>query len=127
MPHPIMFDDDDPYLARVRSIALSYPEAAEKIGHGRPGFFTARMFCHYGGSQRIDGQWVRHDQAVLFHAGEDPVLRADDQFWVPAYLGPHGWLGMDLAPDTDWTLVRELIDESYRHTAAARLVRLLPD
>ena len=31
MAHPLMFDDADPLLARVREIALALPEAAEKI------------------------------------------------------------------------------------------------
>jgi hypothetical protein len=29
--HPQMFDDDDPYLARVREIASTVPGSAEKI------------------------------------------------------------------------------------------------
>ena len=31
MAHPQMFDDDDPMLARVRELALGFPEAAEKV------------------------------------------------------------------------------------------------
>ena len=50
--HPIMFDDTDPVLARVREIALALPEAAEKVTHGRPTFFTAKVFAYYGGSPR---------------------------------------------------------------------------
>ncbi len=40
MPHPIMFRDDDPDLAEVRTIALGFPEAFEKVSHGRPAFFV---------------------------------------------------------------------------------------
>src|SRR5699024_3289456 len=55
MPHPIMFDEDDPVLARVRALALALPGAAEKISHGRPNFFTTKVFATYSGSLRSDG------------------------------------------------------------------------
>lgn len=127
MSHPQMFADDDPLLARVRAIALALPEADVKVSHGRPAFFTQKVFCYYGGSQRIDGEWVPHDRAVMVLPDPDdaPALRQDPRFWVPAYLGPSGWLGLDLDTETDWAEVAELIDASYRATAPSRLVRLL--
>lgn len=127
MAHPQMFDDDDPLLARVRRLCLALPEAAEKVSHGRPAFYTQKVFCYYGGSQRIDGEWVQHAQAVVLRPDPDdePALRQDGRFWVPAYLGPSGWLGMDLDGKTDWDEIAELIDASYRVTAPARLVRTL--
>lgn len=122
-----MFDHDDPVLARVREIALALPEAAEKVSHGRPAFHTQKVFCYYGGSQRIDGEWLAHDHAIMVRPDPDdePALRQDPRFWVPAYLGPAGWLGLDLDDGTDWAEVAELIDASYRVTAPARLVRML--
>ncbi|MFT4137138.1 MmcQ/YjbR family DNA-binding protein [Microbacterium sp.] len=128
MAHPQMFEDDDPFLARVRAIAMEFPEASERISHGRPNFYTTRTFCYYGGSVRRDGQWIAHDRAVLVRPDPDdaPALRVDPRFWAPAYLGPSGWLGLDLGDDPDWTEIAELIDASYRVTAPARLVRMLP-
>ena len=127
MSHPLMFDERDPLLARVRRLALALPEAQEKISHGRPTFFTQKVFVTFGGSQRIDGEWVRRDAAVLVRPdpGDEPALRQDPRFWVPAYLGPAGWLGLDLDAGTDWTEIAELIDASYRRTAPTRLVRAL--
>ncbi|GGD63963.1 MmcQ/YjbR family DNA-binding protein [Microbacterium murale] len=132
MAHPIMFQDDDPLLARVRTIALAFPEAEEKISHGRPAFFTQKVFCYFGGSVRIDQEWVAHDAAIMVRPdpADDPALRQDPRFWVPAYLGPSGWLGIDLdaekeGADTDWQEIAELIDASYRVTAPRRLVREL--
>lgn len=122
-----MFDEDDPLLAHVRRVALGFPEAVERISHGRPNFHTTRTFCYYGGSQRIDGEWVGHDRAVVIRPdpGDEPALRQDPRFWVPAYLGPSGWLGIDLDADVDWAEIAELIDASYRVTAPTRLVREL--
>jgi hypothetical protein len=119
-----MYDPDDPLLARVRQIALAFPGAGEKESHGRPAFYTGKVFGYYGGSVRIDGDWETHDQAVIFlpDPGERPALEADERFWVPAYLGPSGWLGLDLNGRFDSDEVAELLEESFRATAPKRLV-----
>lgn len=122
-----MFDHDDPQLQRLRAVCLALPEAQERISHGRPNFFTVRTFCYFGGSARVGpGDWVPHDGAIIVRPDpvDEPALRQDARFFVPAYLGPSGWLGIDLA-DLDWDEVAELVDASYRVTAPARLARLL--
>ena len=122
-----MFRDDDPVLAIVRRHALSLPEAKEKVSHGRPAFFTTKVFAYFGGSvRRGPGDFERHDAAVMILPDRDdePALRQDPRFWTPAYLGPSGWLGIDL-DDTDENELAELLDASYRRTAPARLVRRL--
>ncbi|MGO1544497.1 MAG: MmcQ/YjbR family DNA-binding protein [Gulosibacter sp.] len=128
--HEQMFDEDDPLLARVRKIALSYPGSDERISHGRPWFFTKTGFAVYGGSVKGDHSvHQQHPAAVLVKA--DPNERhawlEDSRFFVPAYFGPSGWVGLDLDGDTDWQLVRELIETSFRLTAPKRLVRELDD
>lgn len=134
VPHPQMFDDDDPFLARVRRLALDLPDAAEKVSHGRPAFFTTKVFAYYGGSVRTDGDWVAHPccVVVLLDRGEREALLADGRSFVPAYLGPSGWLGLDLVPgdggavdDVDWDEVGELLDASFRMTAGKRRVEAL--
>jgi hypothetical protein len=52
-------------------------------------------------------------------------MRALPNAWVPGYLGPYGWTGLDLGPRTDWDDVAGFIEESYRFTAPARLTALL--
>lgn len=124
MEHPLMFDDADPVLRRLRNLALALPEAAEKVTHGRPTFYTDRVFAYYGGSPRGE-TGNRHDSALLFRPDpvDEPALRQDGRFWEPSYLWPHGWLATDLGPGTDWTEVAELLDASYRVTAPRRLVK----
>ena len=122
--HPRMFDDDDPHLDRVRAIASGFPGAAEKVSHGRPAFFTRKVFAYYGGSRKVDGAWMQHPHSVivLLDPGERMALVDDPRTFVPAYLGPSGWLGVDLDGSTDWVEVAELVDGSYRSTAPRRLV-----
>lgn len=128
MPHPIMFRDDDPGLAELRGIALDFPEAFEKISHGRPVFCAPKMFAVYGGSTKATGTMVRHPHAVLVKVDESErrALEQDSRFFYPMYLGPSGWLGLDFdAAPVDWGEVGELVDASFRLTAAPRLIRLL--
>ena len=124
MGHPLMFDAADPVLARVRSICLGLPWAEEKVSHGRPAFFTRKVFCYYGGSEKVDGVWHQHPRSIMFLPDpEDAVSLAQDQrVWVPGYLGASGWLGIDLAR-ADWDEVAELVAASYRRTAPAAAVR----
>ncbi len=127
MPHPIMFDEADPILGRVRTLALAFPDAAEKVSHGRPAFFTTKVFAYYGGSVKVDGVYRQHDQSVmvLVDPEERSALLTEERCFVPAYLGPSGWVGVDLTDDTDWDEVGELLDASYRLTAGARRIARL--
>ncbi|GAA2532150.1 MmcQ/YjbR family DNA-binding protein [Winogradskya humida] len=127
MAHPIMFDEADPVLGRVRELALAFPDAAEKVSHGRPAFFTTKVFAYYGGSIKVDGVYQQHDRSVmvLTEPDERKVLVAEERCYVPAYLGHSGWVGVDLGAGTDWAEIGELLDASYRLTAGVRRVRLL--
>ncbi|MFZ2239902.1 MAG: MmcQ/YjbR family DNA-binding protein [Gordonia amarae] len=124
MPHPIMFTDDDPILAKVREFALALPDATEVIAHGRPTFRCGKMFGNYGGS--VKGG-ARHEQSLLFipDPTEREALIGDERFYIPAYFGPAGWLGILLDDDTDWTEVAELLDASFRQVAPKRSVAKL--
>lgn len=125
MPHPIMFSDDDPILARLRGLALALPEATEKVAHGRPTFRCGKMFAMYGGGER--GTKVRRDNALLFipDPAEREALIKDDRFFVPAYVGAAGWLGIDLTLDCDWDEIAELLDASFREIAPKRAIAAL--
>jgi hypothetical protein len=53
MPHPIMFRDDDPGLAEVRKLALSFHEAFEKVSWGRPGVLRPEDVRHVRQQRRV--------------------------------------------------------------------------
>lgn len=127
MAHAKLFDEDDPFLGHVRELVHRLPEVAEKVSHGRPAFYTGKVFCYYGGSLKVDGEWIQHPHAVMIlpDADERRALAEDPRVFVPAYLGPSGWLGFDLDEHTDWAEVAELFDMSYRLTAPKRAVTQL--
>lgn len=128
MAHPQMFDDDDPVLGRLREICLALPGTQMKVSHGRPAFFTKKIFAMYGAVVKGDHDSSRFDQALVFlpDSAESDSLRDDDRFFVPAYWGPSGWLGIDLGAErVDWDEVAELVQDSFRATATKKLVAQL--
>lgn len=129
MTHPRMFDADDPVLGRVRLLALALPDAQEKESHGRPAFFTTKVFAYYGGSLKVGADWVQHERSIVVKLDSDEraALLTEQRCWIPGYLGPSGWIGIDINEDTDWTEVAEVIEASYRGTASDSLVRTLDD
>ena len=127
MAHPARYRDDDPLLARVRDLALALPGADEKVSHGRPTFFTRKVFAIFGGVVKGDHRSHALGQALVFlpEEAERPALVEDPRISVPGYEGAYGWLALDLRADPDWVEVAELVETSYRLTAPARLVREL--
>jgi hypothetical protein len=122
MAHPLMVDLDDPLLVRLRGLALALPGAAEKLSHGRPAFFTTRVFAYFGGvtkQEHLDGL---HPPRLTVQLEPDERLAMLHEGAIePAYLGPYGWVAVDLV-DADWERVAELLDASFRVTAPKRLV-----
>lgn len=119
-------------LARVRAIALSFPQAAEKLSHGAPTFYTRKVFAVFGGSLKGDHYAPVARNALLFlpDESEREAVVQDERFFVPAYYGPTGWLGLSFhrvggLDRVDWGEVAELVEMSYRLTAPATLVREL--
>ena len=126
-----MFRDDDPVLAKVRKIALGFPESFEKVSWGRPVFCAPKIFVMYGGSMKTDttGEYVQYPQSILVKVDQSDrkALEQDTRFFFPAYMGPSGWLGLDFTArkKVDWNEVTELIDASFRMVAAKKLIRQL--
>ncbi|WP_427018458.1 MmcQ/YjbR family DNA-binding protein [Pseudarthrobacter sp. P1] len=126
MAHPQMYDDADPALARLRAIALAFPEAVEKMAFGRPTFRAGRIFAYYGQGQT--GHPRPASIQILPDEAERPALLADPRCYIPSYIGPYGWLGLDLSvADPDWQEIAELVDSSYRRIAPARLLAVLAE
>lgn len=128
MSHPPRYDKADPLLHRVRELCLGLPGAQERVSHGRPTFFTRKVFAIFGGVVKGEhhSAALRRAIVVLPSPAEREALIQDSRFVVPAYEGAFGWLALPLdRGGLDWAEVAELIEESYRQTAPASLVREL--
>jgi predicted DNA-binding protein (MmcQ/YjbR family) len=105
-------------LENVRILCLALPEAFEieawehptfRVGNGR-----GKMFCiaaEDGSSVRLKADPIERE--VLLEQG--------DPFYLPAYVGHKGWIGVQLDDRTDWVEVAELIATSYCLIAPKRL------
>jgi hypothetical protein len=50
------------------------------------------------------------------------LLAMGDPWFVPAYVGRYGWLGVRLVPEVDAGELAELLTSSWRLTAPKRVV-----
>jgi phosphoribosylglycinamide formyltransferase-1/phosphoribosylamine--glycine ligase/phosphoribosylglycinamide formyltransferase/phosphoribosylformylglycinamidine cyclo-ligase len=119
-----MSPDPEKELARLRAIALELPETAEKLSHGSPGFTVAgKMFAYFWHDHHGDGLTAvlvktsgSEEQEMLVE--RDPAL-----YSRPPYLGPSGWIAIDVAPDdTDWDHVADRVATSWELAAPQRLL-----
>ena len=109
----------DEVVAHLRRICLAFPESTERPfgGHTAPAFRVRdKLFvhCHEDGSA-FTCKAALGDQGLL--VASDPV-----RFFVPAYVGHRGWVGMRLDGAVDWDEVAELAEDSYRLIAPRALV-----
>jgi hypothetical protein len=113
----------DELLERVRAICLALPEATEGEGVGDPTWrvrdkiFAMRHDAHAGRW----GIWCKAPRGA-----QQALVESDpERFFVPPYVGVHGWIGISLAADQDWDFVADLIEDAYRMTAPKRLIAQL--
>lgn len=111
-------------LERLREICLRLPEAVETGGVGNPSFKVRdKIFAMQHGHEGRTSCWVKAPRGVQgMLVGHDPA-----RFFVPPYVGVHGWVGAWLDAEVDWDELADLVEESYRMTAPKRLVTRLED
>lgn len=123
----MLSEDPDLVLERLRALCLALPEAEELVSHGIPAFRAGgKMFAYFRHNHHGDGRTV----VCVKTAGGDEqsmLIEADPELYSwPAYLGPSGWVALNLAPAaTDWRHVAARVRASYRLAAPRRLVSRL--
>lgn len=113
---------NDP-LNRLRAICLTLPEATEQLTWETMITFRVRgkiFVMHNAGDngQTLTCKAPPGMQEML--VGSDP-----ERFFVPAYVGRNGWIGVRLDENSDWEEIADLVAESYCMTAPKRLATLL--
>ena len=101
-------------------LCLALPDAFEVETWGHPTFRVGggkgKIFCiaaDDGSSMRLKAD----------PAEREALLAQGEPFYMPAYVGGKGWVGMDLGRGTDWEEVAELVATSYCIIAPKRLAR----
>lgn len=110
------------WLEQLRTICLALPEATEGGGVGNPTFRVRDKI--FAMQHPVDGRpsmWCKAPRGF-----QEVIVESDpNQFFVPPYVGHHGWVGVWLDVEPDWSLIADLISDSYRMTAPKRLQALL--
>jgi len=106
----------------VREVCLSFPEAEEFLSHQTPNFRVrdGKTFATYSLNHHGDGRialWL----SMPSGAQASYVKNEPKHFFVPPYVGPSGWVGVNLDKGISWRRVAELTREAYEHIAPARL------
>jgi hypothetical protein len=119
---PISSDRARSGIEELRRICLELPEVTEVEAWGDPTFrVRGKIFAmpnHGDGRASLWCKAPEGAQAILVNA-------APERFFVPPYVGHHGWIGVRLDEGVDWDEVGQLVETSYRMTAPRRLVALL--
>ncbi len=115
-----MTGDHRGQLARVAVMSLALPDTAVKPAHGAPAYqVSGKTFCtvmhDHHGSGRTE-LWVKGAPG----AQQEWVAADGSRYYVPAYVGPTGWIGVWLDVDVDWPAVAELLVDGYLIQAGAR-------
>ena len=110
-------------LERLREICLALPETSERLSHGAPTFFVRdkRAFLMVLTNHHGDGRfaiWCAAPEGV-----QRMLVEADpEKFFVPAYVGHRGWLGVRLDRGLDWDELAGIAEDAYAEVAPPKLV-----
>ena len=113
-------------LTLVRRLCLGLPETSERPSHGAPTFFVARKrsFVTFHEDHHGDGRlaiWCAAPegaQAMLVEA-------APETYFVPAYVGHLGWLGLRLDRGVPEDELAGVIQDAWLTRAPKRLTDAL--
>ena len=126
---PVDRKDDGTQLKRLRRLCLAIPGTMERISHGEPTFFTpTRVFAMFANNHHGDGH-----VAAWLPAGPGArgalIEEAPQIFFRPPYVGPAGWIGVEMSKVDDdrlGSLIREafhLIVAKHREAGSRKSSR----
>ena len=117
---------EDPRLSRLTNIALIFPETAREIYGSHAQFLVRKKtFAYFLDNHHGDGIVA---VACKVLPGDNKALAEAQprRFYLPAYIGPRGWVALRLdVGKVDWEEVRELLLSSYTLIAPKRLAALV--
>jgi hypothetical protein len=110
-------------LARVRKICLALPETSERLSHGAPSFFVREKTCfvNYMDNHHEDRRLALW--CACPHGMREGLIKArPEHYFVPPYVGVHGWIGVRLDRGLDWDDVERVVRDAWITVAPKKLV-----
>jgi predicted DNA-binding protein (MmcQ/YjbR family) len=111
----------------VRDIMAGLPETEEFVSHGSPTFrVRGKLFAAYTINHHGDG---RVALTLIAPTGAQAVFTKmrPAVYFVPPYVGPRGWLGVELDKGLGWDTIAAHVREAYEMAAPAALVKNIDD
>ena len=107
--------------AAVRELCLAFPQVEEFESHGSPNYRArkGKVFAVWALNHHGDGHvglWLNTP------AMEQSRLLAMPQVYKPPYVGPSGWIAIELNRGVSWKRVCELAYMAYVHSSPKKLV-----
>lgn len=113
---------DDPRLAQLTAICLALPEAI-RTDKGPHAAFSVRkkIFAYFLNDHHGDG--IVSVSAKALPGENNALIKSHPRkFYLPAYVGPRGWVGLRLdCGKIDWDEIQDLVTASYLQAAPRRL------
>jgi predicted DNA-binding protein (MmcQ/YjbR family) len=115
----------------VRELCLAFPCAEEFESHGSPNYRSregsrkGKVFAVFALNHHGDGHvalWLNTpaiEQSRL-------IASAPKHIFKPQYVGPSGWIGVELNRGFPWKRVIELVHMAYINSSPAKLVAQVP-
>ena len=110
----------------VRELCRGFPGAEEFESHGSPNYRAregarkGKVFAVFALNHHGDGRvalWLNTPALE-----QSRLLAASRHLFKPPYVGPSGWIGVELNAGVSWKFVRELAYMAYVHSSPPKLV-----
>jgi predicted DNA-binding protein (MmcQ/YjbR family) len=106
----------DDAIEHIRAICLALPDSVEQNegSVGKPVFKVRnKIFAMQHPMKDRPSVWCKSTLGF-----QEMLVRSEpERYFVPLYVGRHGWIGAWLDVEVDWDFVAHLIEESYHMTA----------
>lgn len=113
---------EDARLIRVNAICAKLPEVSvERHGSHATYMVRTKKFAYFLNNHHNDG--IVAIAAKVLPGDNARLVESDpERFYLPAYIGPRGWVALRLdVGEVDWEEVAELVKGSYLLTAPKSL------
>lgn len=116
--------------AAVRELCLAFPEVEEFESHGSPNYRSrlgarrGKVFAVWALNHHGDGHvglWL--NTPAMEQSG---LLASSRHLFKPPYVGPAGWIGIELNRGVAWKRVCELTHLAYQNSSPAKLAARVP-
>jgi predicted DNA-binding protein (MmcQ/YjbR family) len=119
---------EDERLVRFTKICLGFPQAEREVQGSHASFkIKKKTFAYFLNDHHGDG--IVGVSCKVLPGDNAALIKADPKrFYMPAYVGPRGWVGFRLdVGRVNWGEVEELVRGSYQLVAGKTHWRCLSD